>query len=222
MVEVIGAGLPRTGTSSMKAGLEQLGFAPTYHMFELMSRPDQLSRWLHALEGDPVDWDHVTEGYPAGVDWPFSFFWRELAAAYPQAKVVLTVRDPQTWYTSMASTIFQGVAAMSDGAAPPGNIGEDFAKLMRPMFGSLFAGELRVPSEEESVAAFERHREAVIEAIPAERLLVFQVSQGWEPLCDFLGVPVPDTPFPHLNETEAMHRVMADIEAGRDVTSPFD
>jgi len=221
MVEVIGAGLPRTGTSSMKAALEQLGFAPTYHMFELMTHPDHLDRWLSALGSGPVDWDRVTQGYRAGVDWPFSYFWRELADAYPQAKVVLSDRDAHKWHASMANTIYRTVISLRDGGAAAEGRDERFGELMRPLWDSLFDQAHRIPKEAESVEVFERHRAAVIEALPAERLLVHRPADGWEPLCDFLGAAVPDTPYPHLNDGEAMQQIMADIRAGRQVTSPF-
>ncbi|MFD0776371.1 sulfotransferase family protein [Streptomonospora algeriensis] len=225
MVHVIGAGLPRTGTSSMKAALDRIGFAPTYHMFELLSHPEHIPRWEHAVADGPVDWDYVLEGYRAGVDWPFSHFWRELAAAYPRAKVVLNHRDPHRWYRSMSATLFGFLPVLrgeTELASTGG--GADTRRLMevvRLQWISLFGHCEHVPDEAEAVAAYERHRAAVIEAVPADRLLVYELGQGWEPLCGFLGAAVPDTPFPHLNETDAMHRVMDDLRRGRPVTAPF-
>ncbi|MDA0565586.1 sulfotransferase family protein [Streptomonospora sp. S1-112] len=221
MVQLIGAGFPRTGTTSMKAALEQLGLGPCYHMFELLTHPDHLGRWEHAVHDDPVDWDRVTEGYASGVDWPFSYFWRELADAYPQAKVLLTVRDPHRWYTSMANTIFRQmemVVGAATASSPPET--RRMAGVLGPLWESTY-GNRTAPDERRAVEVFEAHTAAVVEAVPPERLLVYEAGQGWEPLCEFLGVPVPDTPFPHLNDTEAMHRVMADIEAGRAPASPF-
>lgn len=226
MVQVIGAGLPRTGTSSMKAALERLGFGPTYHMFEFLSHPEHMPRWRHAVYDDTVDWDYVLQGYGSGVDWPFSYFWRELAAAYPQAKVVLNDRDPHSWYTSMSSTMFGFVATLrGDVAMPSPDEGwmdmDRMIAMMRILWTSLFGQCDHVPDEQEAVAAFRRHRAAVVEAVPAERLLVYELGQGWGPLCAFLGAAEPDTAFPHLNDTEAMHGVVADLAAGRKVTTPF-
>ncbi|GAA4937376.1 sulfotransferase family protein [Streptomonospora halophila] len=220
MVQIIGAGLPRTGTSSMKAALEQLGYGPCYHMFELLSHPGHLSRWQHALEAEPVDWDSVVRGYRAGVDWPFSHFWRELAAAYPRAKVVLTDRDPRRWYASMSATIFRMAEGMLAGTSAGPREAELF-EILHPIWSSLFGEAAGVPGREQALAAFERHRAEVVEAVPAERLLVYRLGQGWGPLCGFLGADEPSTPFPHLNETEVMHRVMGEVRAGGDVAPPF-
>ncbi|MBX9387503.1 sulfotransferase family protein [Streptomonospora nanhaiensis] len=221
MVQLIGAGFPRTGTTSMKAALERLGLGPCYHMYELFSHPEHLARWEHAVHDDPVDWDRVTEGYASGVDWPFSYFWRDLAAAYPQAKVLLTVRDPHRWYASLAATIVRQAEMITglDEGAPPAL--RRLSGVLAPIWKDVFDAN-GAPDEKRAVEVFEAHTAAVTEAVPAERLLVYEIGQGWEPLCAFLGVAVPDTPFPHLNDTEAMHRVMADFEAGRTPASPFE
>lgn len=224
MVGVIGAGFPRTGTSSLKAALEQLGFGPCHHMFEVMGNPDtQGERWAHALSknGD-VDWDWVLQGYNASVDWPSSFYWRELAAAYPEAKVILTVRDPRRWYASLRDSILRYVAVDDFNEAPEpfrsiAELGELIReKLAIPSFGAMD------PGEDHAVAAFERHAAEVRASLPAERLLVFEVSQGWQPLCDFLGVDPPDAPFPRLNDTETMRTMYRVAEDGGGLVTPFD
>ncbi|HEX2312159.1 MAG TPA: sulfotransferase, partial [Thermomonospora sp.] len=134
MLHVIGAGFPRTGTSSMKAALERLGFGPCHHMFEVITRPDQVARWLDVLRDGPVDWDAVLAGYRSAVDWPAGFFWRELAAAHQDAKVILTVRDPRRWYVSMRDTIFQAtVTPIPEGAHP-------YLKTTRALRESLLDG----------------------------------------------------------------------------------
>ncbi|MBF8189633.1 sulfotransferase family protein [Nonomuraea sp. K274] len=226
---VIGAGLPRTGTSSMKAALERLGFGPCHHMFNIMTNPALVDRWLSVTTEGPVNWEEVFEGFRSAVDWPASHFWREQAEAYPDAKVVLTVRDPHAWYVSMQVLITDG-----PGRDLPEDLPEAaaavFQRMMRlgPVLDhitqSVFAQSFRDgPLDEEvAVAAFERHVAAVKEALPQERLLVFDVREGWEPLCRFLDVPVPDgEPFPHLNDAKSMQQMLAKLMAGGEIESPF-
>jgi hypothetical protein len=232
MVKVIGAGLPRTGTTSMKAALERLGFGPCYHMFEILTHPDHVDRWLPVDSGAPVDWDRVLEGYQSSQDWPAGYFWRELAEAYPEAKVVLTVRDPRRWYASFRTLISQG---------PGGAMAEEMPEAVRPVFAAM--GRLRpmldrigqdtfgagwqggqgVADEDEIIAAYHRHIAAVQEGLPAERLLVFDVRQGWEPLCDFLAVEPPaGESFPHLNDSAALQRMFDGLKTTGRLSSPFD
>ncbi|MBV8799693.1 MAG: sulfotransferase family protein [Alphaproteobacteria bacterium] len=196
-LDVIGAGLGRTGTMTLKTALEKLGFAPCHHMYEVIQHPEQAAFWEAAARGEPVDWEEVFAGYRASCDWPSCAFYKELAARYPAAKVVLTLRDPHAWYRSVCNTILpamKGPIVLPDGsrAGPPG----DFAALLigEKTFGNDF-------SEEHMVAVFNRHNEEVKRRIPPERLLVFEAAQGWEPLCSFLGVPVPSEPFPLTNTT---------------------
>ncbi|MFI0420348.1 sulfotransferase family protein [Spongiactinospora sp. 9N601] len=217
MLQVIGAGFPRTGTRSLKVALERLGFGPCYHMFEILSKPDHIERWLPAGSGEPLDWDKVFAGYRSATDWPASHFWREQAAAYPDAKVVLTVRDPHRWYRSMQALIAVGPGRALPDALPPA-AKEMFTRMerLRPVtdrisqeaLGVHFAN-MELPEESAAVAAFDRHIETVKASLPAERLLVFDVREGWEPLCRFLGVEVPTgEPFPHLNESEWMRETL--------------
>ncbi len=224
MVEVIGAGFPRTGTSSLKAALEQLGFGPCHHMFEVMANPQTLAqRWEHTLRADgEVDWDWVLQGYNAAVDWPASFYWRELAAAYPQAKVILTVRDPHRWFVSLRDSILRNVAAQDVSAFPEpfasaGELGQLFKdKLAVPSFGGVD------PAEDDAVAVFERHTADVRASLPDQRLLVFEAAQGWQPLCDFLGVEPPEGPFPRLNDTETMQNMHQTAKEGGGLVTPFE
>nr|WP_188197199.1 sulfotransferase family protein [Nonomuraea sp. SYSU D8015] len=234
-MKVIGAGLPRTGTTSMKAALERLGFAPCYHMVEVMTHPDHVDRWLEVAAGNVKtreDWNRVfAGGYQSATDWPASHYWRELADAYPEAKVVLTVRDPRKWHPSIRML-------MSGGIRP--EPGDEMPEQMRQMFESMermrpalekigrsyfgpgwsFGDDLA--DEDLAVAAFERHTATVKEGVPADRLLVFDVREGWEPLCAFLGVDVPaDEPFPHLNDAETMRQSFARMQAGDMSAFPF-
>ena len=213
MITVIGAGLPRTGTLSLKSALDLLGFGPTYHMFELMRRPRRVDDWLRAADGHPVDWDDVLRGYRSAVDWPASFFYRELAAAYPHARVILTVRDPQRWFDSSERLLRSG--ALRSMVSRPASRLVPLVGRMNRLMSHISATTFAIDHEtamrgtvgrQRAVAAFERHVREVAATVPADRLLVFDVREGWEPLCRFLGVPVPAVPFPHDNEAGSFER----------------
>ncbi|GAA3203086.1 sulfotransferase family protein [Nonomuraea helvata] len=232
MLTVIGAGFPRTGTTSMKAALERLGFGPCHHMFDILTNPARVDRWLPLATGGQVDWEEVFDGFRSTQDWPASFFWREQAKAYPEAKVVLTVRDPHDWYVSMQALAASGpgrqlpedmpeaAAAMFDGMRRLGPVLELISRSVFDGHGSLREG---LPDEDVAVAAFERHVATVKESLPAERLLVFDVREGWEPLCRFLGVDVPDgEPFPHLNDAKAIRQTMDRLITEGTVQSPLE
>ena len=190
-LKVVGSGLGRTGTLSLKRALELLGFGPCHHMMEVFQHPDSVPLWVKAGEGKP-DWDAIFKDYSAMVDYPGCKFWRQLAAYYPTAKVLHSVRDPNLWFDSTQATIFSPRSPAVN-APPP----------MRPFF-SMLLGEFgeRIHDREFMVAYFKRHTEEVVRAIPKERLLVYEVGQGWAPLCSFLGVPVPAEPFPRVNTRE--------------------
>ncbi|MEW9550771.1 sulfotransferase family protein [Nonomuraea sp. NPDC050783] len=217
MLTVIGAGFPRTGTSSMKAALERLGFGPCHHMVDIMTNPARVDRWLPLAGGGDADWEHVFEGFRSTQDWPASFWWREQARAYPEAKVVLTVRDPRDWYISMQTLIAGGPARMSAEEPPEEAVMLHGMLRLRPVLDHITAavfGSARVfreglPDEEAAVAAFERHVAQVREGLPPERLLVFDVREGWEPLCRFLEVDVPEGErFPHLNDAASLRATL--------------
>jgi Sulfotransferase domain len=232
MLQVIGAGLPRTGTTSMKAALERLGFGPCYHMFEILTHPEQVERWLPVGSGGPVDWERVFAGYRATQDWPASGFWRELAEAYPQAKVVLTVRDPRRWYASFHTLLSQAPDTSRPEHAPAAaravmtamaRLRPTLERIGRAAFGSDWSLDEGPPGEERAIAAYHRHVETVRESLPAERLLVFDVRQGWDPLCAFLGVDVPaGEPFPHLNDSTMLQSTFEQMLTTGQVASPFD
>jgi hypothetical protein len=186
-LKVIGAGFGRTGTLSLKAALEQLGFGPCYHMVEVFKNPNAPQWWIDAADGKP-DWPKIFDGYNATVDWPNATFYAELADFYPDAKVILTERDPEAWYTSTQNTIFADATA-------PGR-----PAMFRKVIGALF--DQRMNEHDHVIAVFKRHNAEVRRRIAPERLLVYEVAQGWEPLCKFLGVPVPDAPMPRTNSTE--------------------
>ena len=198
-LKLIGAGLGRTGTLSLKVALEQLGYGPCYHMAEVLMQIETApGLWLRASEGQP-DWDRIFDGFAATVDYPACIFWKELAGYYPDAKVLLSVRDPQSWFESTQESIFGPMMDLLRQTPAA-------AFLDRVVFSQF--GE-RIHDRDFMVDRFNRHTEAVIAGIPADRLLVYEAKQGWQPLCAFLGVPVPDAPFPRVNSREEMAETMA-------------
>jgi len=194
---VIGAGLGRTGTLSLKLALESLGLGPCHHMEEVMRHPAQIPVWQAAGRGEPVDWAALLADYRSTVDWPSAQFWAELPRCFPAAKVVLTVRDTERWYESFSKTIMMLMSARE--AAPNEIMKAIFDMSQDVILRRAFDGRLDDPAHVK--ACFERHNAAVKAAVPPDRLLVYEVAQGWEPLCRFLGVAVPATPFPRVNST---------------------
>ena len=196
---VIGSGFGRTGTRSLKDALEHLGFGPCHHMEEVFPSPEQIGFWQAVASRQPVDWKRVFAGYASQVDWPGAHVWRELAEAYPGAKVIHTVRSDESWWKSFSGTIGKRLRI---------NRGMDLPAQARVMsdvvmeivglqtFGGGFADKSK------ALAAYHQRERDVRLAIPAERLLVFDVAEGWQPLCRFLGVAVPRVPFPRTNSRD--------------------
>jgi sulfotransferase family protein len=186
---IIGAGYGRTGTLSLKAALERLGFGPCYHAVEFMRHSKHQAPWEAAFHGNP-QWEEVFAGYRSTVDFPGAAFWRELVDAYAEAKVILTLRDPKEWFASMRETFL--AAAGPDGQPPiPGAGAGSFVK------GGVWSKMMAdLQDEPTAIADFKRHIEEVRSYVPGHRLLVYEVRQGWKPLCDFLEVRVPNEPFP--------------------------
>lgn len=210
-MQVIGAGMGRTGTLSLKVALERLGFAPCYHMLEVFERPDDVRRWTAAVRGEAVDWTELFAGYRATMDWPACTFWRTLTEVYPAARVVLSVRDPERWYESMRNTIHQVfLRQLSVPEAPTPGLEHYLEMVDALLWQRTFGG--RFEDRDHAMDVFRRHSADVIEGVPPERLLVYELGQGWEPLCAFLGVRVPDEPFPHLNDTASFR---ARVNAGQ-------
>lgn len=207
-LKVIGAGFGRTGTTSIKAALEQLGFTQCYHMQEVIKHPAHVQRWTDALDGKPVDWEALFAGYQATVDWPACNFYEQLMTYYPDAKVLLTVRDPDKWYDSCLHTIYamyhKPVMRFVRRLLPP--MQRFMAMNDRLIWQGDFEG--RFLDRRHALAVFNQHNAAVKAYVPPARLLVYDVKEGWEPLCRFLEVPIPpNTPFPHLNDTGAFRRM---------------
>jgi hypothetical protein len=194
MLKVVGAGVGRTGTHSLKDALEILLGGTCHHMIEvIMVSPEQIPTWIAAIDGQQIDWDELMKPYTAQVDWPGASFWPELAAANPDALVILSTRDPDAWYTSCTNTIFAGMRQMID----DGN--EWMAAVVR-MLGERFTD--KIEDKDAMIEAFHKHNAAVRAGVPKERLLEWTAGDGWEPICERLGLPVPAEPFPKVNTTE--------------------
>ena len=207
-IRVIGAGFGRTGTTSLEAALDGLGFGPCYAMETSLKSPGHAEAWTAAARGESVDWRRLLEGYRSALDWPAASFYGELMEAHPEAKVILTVRDPEDWYESTRNTIY---------GAPRTAYASPFLHLLRlfeprtrrvarltegVIWEGTFSG--RFGERDYAIDRFERHIAEVKDRVPPERLLVYSVKQGWGPLCEFLGVEVPvGIPFPHLNDTKS-------------------
>jgi len=195
-VRVVGAGLGRTGTHSLKIALEQLLGGPCYHMIEVIGRPDDIAVWQDAVDGKPVDWSALMRDFSACVDWPVCGFWSDVADAFPDAIVLLSSRSsPEAWWKSAHETIFAVVRQ----AAPPDSPLAAQRKMIMGLF-ERFTPEWAEPAAAQ--AAYVRHNDAVRAAVPAKRLVDWQPGDGWQPICAALGLPVPDMPFPHANTTD--------------------
>ncbi|HKJ72815.1 MAG TPA: sulfotransferase [Alphaproteobacteria bacterium] len=201
-LKVIGAGLGRTGTMSLKVALEQLGFGPCHHMTELPNHPERWPLWEAFFEGKPANWDEIFEGYNSTVDAPSCFVYRELAEFYPDARVILTLRDPDRWFESTQRTIAAPGYREQLAKTPIGKLTAGMTSYqVRKRAGTTSGTDARKLQEREAmIASYHAHNDEVRRVIAPERLLEYEVKQGWEPLCKFLGVPVPDTDFPHANE----------------------
>lgn len=207
-LQLIGAGLPRTGTSSLREALRYLLDAPVYHMSETFAHPEHARTWVAAIEGEPPDWEAFLAGYAAGVDAPFANCWRDLAAAYPKAPVLLSHRgDPEVWYRSMKATVLPRTRELlARGHADP----------IVPLFTIVFRDLFTDPDDrDEAMAGYERWLRAVRSEIAPERLVEWQPGDGWDAICRALAMPVPDLPFPHENST-------ADYKARRQTRSRND
>ena len=192
-LSVIGAGFGRTGTSSLKIALEQMGVGRCYHMIEVFPNPAAPAFWERVAESEPFEWEEIFAPFAATVDWPGCKFYWELAHHYPDAKVILTERDPERWYKSCQETIFSDAHFEELRGSP-------FEGMIKKIVYDTFDG--RRHDKDHVIGVYKRHNAEVRKAIPPERLLVYQVSEGWEPLSKFLGLPIPDMPFPVVNTSE--------------------
>ncbi len=202
-LSVIGAGLGRTGTASLKVALEKLGLGKCHHMSEVFASPEQIDLWVKAANGEP-DWPAIFKGYGAAVDFPTAAFWRELAGVYPDAKIILSLRDPEKWYESAQETILSPMLSAGFEHMP-------FAPVVKSVVHRFFDDEIH--DHDHLIRKFNQHNEDVIRTIPKDRLLVFEAKDGWAPLCAFLGKPVPSEPYPRVNSKEEMKPMMEAMAA---------
>lgn len=195
-LEVIAAGLGRNATFSMKFALEALGFGPCHHMAEVFADGRrQVPLWTEASRGNP-DWDAIFEGFRSTSDYPSASFWRELAEYYPDAKIVLTTRDADSWFESVSETIFAPRMMAS-------LVGSPLEDMLQGCIFSAFGGH-DITDRAFMTDWYVKRNQQVVDTLPVERLLQFHPKMGWEPLCDFLGVPVPDLPFPRVNSRDEL------------------
>lgn len=196
-LDIIGPGFGRTGTKSLKIALEHLGFGPAHHMFEIRDNPSLLKPWQDYLAGKGINWDSAFAGYRSQVDWPGAAVWRDLVRDYPEARVILTVRDPDAWFDSVQGTIMHHLAGRE---TYPDPFMRDMARMANELVNlGVFDGKM--DDRAHATGVLRDHVKAVQAEVAPERLLVFDVAQGWAPLCRFLGVAVPDITFPHLNSS---------------------
>ena len=190
-LKVIATGFGRTGTDSLREALNLLGFGPCHHMFEVGANPVQKERWRAFVQGAPADWPSLFEGYGSCVDWPSAHYWMELVAFYPDAKVILTWRTAESWWESFSTTILQVISTSEERES----LG--VALVAEQVFGG------RPDDRDHAIARYEANVAEVLATVPAERLLVHRLGDGWEPLCAHLGVPVPEVPYPSRNAKDA-------------------
>jgi hypothetical protein len=220
-VKVIGAGFGRTGTMSLKVALETLGFDPCYHMTEVFAHPEHTGFWISAWREEPADWDGVLGEYEAAVDWPACTFYEELMERHPDAKVILSVRDPERWYESVRNTIYE--LSVITPRHPIYRIGYKLVSffVFRGSGNVDLADEIiwqgtfdgRFEDKRHAIEVFERHSAEVQRRVPGDRLLIYDVKSGWGPLCEFLGVEEPDEPFPRTNDMAEMRHNIRGVKA---------
>src|SRR5512133_1651683 len=201
-MKLIGAGFGRTGTMSLKSALEQLGYGPCYHMKITLKRYHHMRFFMRAWHKKDVNWEKFFRRYNSVVDWPTCSFYKDLMNVYPDARILLNVREPEQWYDSMKETIYTIVPAFPWW----------FPRIMRTMHDEIiWNGNLKGVFEdrEKAIEVYREYMEEVKKTVPADRLLVYNVKEGWKPLCDFLGVPVPEgKAFPHINERKSFKRLI--------------
>jgi hypothetical protein len=225
-LKVIGTGLGRTGTYSLKLALEQLGFGKCYHMVELYQNPEGVKYFIKAEKGKSVNWNELFNGYSSAVDYPVARYYKQIIKLYPDAKVIHTLRDPESWYESAASTIFWASKPyslkilklavhlpFSSTARKRIPVLWYNKKLAKLEFGS------NLKDKEKVLKRYTDHFKEVISVIPKDKLLLFDAASGWEPLCRFLNVPVPDHPYPKTNTREEFVKRVEIIGSGKFISS---
>jgi Sulfotransferase domain len=214
-MKLIGAGLPRTGTLTQKMALEMLGIGPCYHMVDVLADLDQARLWEEALDGKG-DWARIFADFQSTVDWPGGYFYRELMDVYPDAKVLLSVREPEAWERSMRETVWavrNGESLIRLLSSAQGHVNPQWRGFLNMIDRLLWQGKGTFASghaePRQLIDAMNRHNDEVKRTVAPERLLVWSVTEGWGPLCEFLELPVPGEPFPHINDrTEFLNRII--------------
>ena len=209
MLKIIGAGYGRTGTKSMQLALQQLGFGPCYHMEALFLHPHGVKYWKEAYKTGETDWDALFDGYNSIVDFPGGMYYKEMANQYPDAKVILTVRDPEKWYDSVMKTIYSFEPSIQSKlrlllSSPFSKKSRDLIQVGKLNDASIWKKyfEGRMEDRDYAIGRFNQHIEEVKAKLPADRLLIMDVREGWGPLCDFLNVAIPEGDFPRANSGE--------------------
>jgi Sulfotransferase domain len=203
-LSLIGAGFGRTGTDSLKTALEMLGIGKCYHMHEVIPYSERIADWRAVANGKRPDWDHIFRGFGATVDWPAAFYWRELSEHYPEAKVLLSVRDADLWYASIEKTIFSSLRKSTD----MNSLG------IRLIRDQVFGGNIE--DRDHVIATYEKNTADIQAAIPAERLLIYRTGEGWGPICRFLNIPEPCEDYPHKNQAGDFHAKLDALNKARD------
>ena len=201
-MQLVGAAFGRTGTKSLKAALEMLGLDPCHHMYEVRVGPGQLAHWQRAARGEAMDWAEVFKDYQACVDWPSARYWREIAATFPEAKVLLTVRDPDSWFDSVQRTILPLMRNHE-------NLDTEIRRQRMAMAYDVIVRQTfdeRMDDREHATRIYRDYMDDVKRSVDPGRLIVYEIGSGWEPLCAGLGMPVPDKPFPKTNTSEQFVR----------------
>lgn len=212
MIKIIGAGLGRTGTKSLQEALIQLGFNKCYHMGELFLNPHGVQYWKEASRKGDTEWNDLFAGYQAIVDFPGAMFYKELVTQYPDAKIILTERDPETWYESAKRTVYVFKPSLKSMLrllvnAPFNSVARNIIRVgkfnEKAIWGDFFEGKFE--DKEFAISKFVAHNEEVKKSIPSDKLLVFQSAQGWGPICDFLNLPIPEMPYPTSNSRQSFY-----------------
>ncbi|NBM14404.1 sulfotransferase [Streptomyces sp. GC420] len=209
MLKLINAGLGRTGTTSLKVALDRLGLGPSFHMFDIVGDAKRLEQWEKIVcDGQRPDWAAVFDGYRSAVDGPCAVHYRRISEAFPEARVILTVRDAESWYRSTHDTLYQFALRSMQNPPEPGSPQARLFRITSTMvWDGLFGG--RFSDKDHAIEVYHRHNEEVVRAMGADNVLVYDVEQGWEPLCAFLGADVPREEFPHANDSASMRRRIA-------------
>ncbi|MGH2823557.1 MAG: sulfotransferase family protein [Thermoleophilaceae bacterium] len=208
-MKVIGAGFGRTGTMSLKAALEQLGAGPCFHMIDIIRDPSTLHYWQAAIDGERVDWKEALDGWEGSVDWPGCTFYKQHMETWPEAPVLLSVRDPEAWYKSTSNSIHAAKEMAMRGELQPPEENPPSPEVMQMINGLIWQGTFngRFGDKDYALQVFNDHIEDVKRTVPADRLVIYEIGQGWGPLAEMLGVEAPDAPFPHLNDTESFRQM---------------